>query len=176
MKQGLTQIYTGDGKGKTTCAMGLCMRAAGNGLTVRVFQFCKNSPSGELKPLCALPGVTLARADTDIKKFVWDMTPEEKTAWCESQQALFDQACEAACDKDVDLVVMDEILGAMHAGAIDESHVAYLITHKNKGTELVLTGRDAPAKLVELADYVTEMRAVKHPYEKGVHARKGIEY
>lgn len=176
MNTGLTHIYTGDGKGKTTAALGLCLRAAGNGLTVRLYQFCKNTPSGELKPLAALPGVEIHRAENQCRKFVWDMTPSEKAEWIDAQQALFDEACEAALDKSVDLVVLDEALGAMAAGAIELSQLIYLIEHKNKGTELVLTGRNAPQKLIEKADYVTEMRALRHPYEQGVHARKGIEY
>ena len=176
MNTGLTHIYTGDGKGKTTAAIGLCLRAAGNGLNVRLYQFCKNTPSGELKPLAALPGVEIHRAQTQCRKFVWDMNDEEKAEWLDAQQSLFDEACESACDKSIDLVVLDEALGAMAAGAIELSHLLYLIDHKAKGTELVLTGRNAPQALIEKADYVTEMRAIRHPYEKGTHARKGIEY
>jgi cob(I)alamin adenosyltransferase len=104
------------------------------------------------------------------------MTAEEKAVWAEAQQALFDEACDAACDKDVDMVILDEALGAVSEGAIDEGQLAYLIGHKYRGTELVITGRDAGEKLTALADYVTEMRAVRHPFAAGVPARKGIEY
>lgn len=176
MKTGLNQIYTGDGKGKTTAAMGLCMRALGCGLTVRIFQFCKSSPTGELNTLNKLERVELRRADAECKKFVWDMTPEEKEQWAEAQQELFDEACEAACSPDVDLVILDEIMGAMRQGAIDAGQVLYLMKHKYRGCELVLTGRDAPPAIVEQADYVTEMKAVKHPHDHGVFARRGIEF
>ena len=176
MKKGLVHIYTGDGKGKTTCAMGLALRAAGNGLTVRIFQFCKNTPSGEIKPLTSLPTVELHRASHASQKFVWDMDAQEKAEFHQAQQALFDDACEAACDPQVDLVILDEAMAAMASGALDLSQVAYLITHKSKGCELVLTGRNAPQKLIDLADYVTEMRMIDHPYEHGVFARKGIEF
>lgn len=176
MTKGLTHIYTGDGKGKTTAAMGLALRALGAGLQVRIFQFCKGQPTGELAPLSKLSPGIVRRAECDVKKFTWDMNPEEKAAWAEAQQALFDEACEAACDPDVDLVILDEALGAAASGAIGWDQLAYLIGHKYRGTELVLTGRNAPEKLTALADYVTEMRPVKHPYQAGVPARKGIEY
>ena len=176
VKRGYVQIYTGDGKGKTTAAMGLALRAAGNGLSVRIFQFCKNTPSGELFALKKLDRVTLQRAEHDCAKFTWDMNEAERAEWLEAHHALFDAACEAACEEGADLVILDEALGAMHAGAVDQSQLLYLMTHKNKGTELVLTGRDAPQALIEAADYATEMRMVKHPYEQGVPARKGREY
>ena len=156
--------------------MGLALRAIGAGLQVRIFQFCKNQPTGELVSLAKLAPGVVRRAVCDVKKFSWDMNLEEKEVWAEAQQALFDEACDAACDKDMDLVILDEALGAVNAGAINESQLAYLIGHKYRGTELVITGRDAGEKLKALADYVTEMRAVRHPYTAGVPARKGIEY
>ncbi len=175
MKKGLVHIYTGDGKGKTTCAMGLAMRAVGCGYEVRIFQFCKGQPTGELNALKKLDRVTVQRDECGSKKFVWQMDEAEKADWTDAQQALFDEACEAACDPAVDLVVMDELLGAMHAGAVDIGQIKYLLGHKYKGTELVITGRGAPEALIEIADYVTEMKCVKHPYDQGVDARRGIE-
>lgn len=176
MKKGLVHIYTGDGKGKTTAALGLAMRASGNGYDVQIYQFCKNTPSGELNALAKLPHVQVFRAESNCKKFTWDMNEEEKLAWIEAQQALFDQACEAACDPNTDLVILDEALGAMHAGAVEPSQLKYLISHKYKGAELVLTGRDAPQALIDAADYVTEMRMLKHPFQQGIDARRGIEF
>ncbi|MGJ4849310.1 cob(I)yrinic acid a,c-diamide adenosyltransferase [Bacillota bacterium Meth-B3] len=182
MKKGLTHIYTGDGKGKTSCAMGMALRAAGSGLAVNIFQFCKTEPSGELKALKLLPGVTLKRAQIDTHKFAWDMDAEEKARWSEAQQALFDEACEASEASEASegalcgLVILDEVLGAVREGAIDEAQLSYLIGHKHKGVELVLTGRNASPALIAKADYVTEMRMVKHPYTEGIPARRGIEY
>ena len=176
MKKGLTHIYTGDGKGKTTAALGLAVRACGNGYDVKVYQFCKGVPSGELYSIRNLPHIQILRAECAGGKFASEMNEAEKTAWIDAQQALFDDACEAACDPGVDLVVLDEALGAMHGGALGLDQLKYLITHKNRGTELVLTGRAAPDALIELADYVTEMRSVKHPFEWGLDARKGIEF
>ena len=175
MKKGLVHIYTGDGKGKTTAAMGLAIRAAGCGYEVRIFQFCKSMQTGEINSLGKLDRITFQRDGCDIKKFSWQRTPEENEIWIGAQQALFDDACEAACDPDCDVVIMDELMGAIHAGAIDVSQVKYLLTHKYKGTELVMTGRNAPTALIELADYVTEMKCIKHPYQQGIDARRGIE-
>lgn len=176
MKKGLTHVYTGEGKGKTTAAMGLAMRAAGNGLTVCIFQFCKNTPSGELKVLEGLKTVTIQRADCPISKFVWDMSAEERDQWQEAQQALFDDACEAACNGLVDMVILDEALGAVQGGAMDERQLSYLMQHKSASTELIITGRGATKQLMGKADYVTEMKNIHHPYETGVHARRGIEF
>ena len=176
MKKGLIHIYTGDGKGKTTAALGLCLRAAGHGLHVEIFQFLKNGITGELQTLAKLNRVNLQRAQTDIKKFSWQMTPDEKELWNDAQQSLFDAACEKACDPNIDMVIMDEILGALSAGAIDIGQIKYLMSHKYKGTELVLTGRNAPPALIELADYVTEMKCEKHPHQQGIDARRGVEY
>ncbi len=176
MTRGLTHVYTGEGKGKTTAAVGLALRALGAGLQVRIFQFMKNQPTGEMTALAKLAPGILRRADCDVKKFTWDMTQEEKGAWAEAQQALFDEACDAACDKDVDLVILDEALGAVGAGAIGEDQLCYLIGHKYRGTELVITGRGAGEKLIALCDYATEMRMLRHPYAAGIPARKGIEY
>ncbi|NLG25220.1 MAG: cob(I)yrinic acid a,c-diamide adenosyltransferase [Clostridiales bacterium] len=176
MKRGLTHIYTGNGKGKTTAAMGLALRASGCGLRVAIFQFMKKTPSGEVAALALHERVTLCRAGTGCAKFLSDMTDEEKARCLDAQQELFDQACEAACDGAFDMVVLDEALGAMHAGAMDARQLAYLIEHRHRGTELVLTGRGAPQPLIDLADYVTEMRPIKHPYDRGTHARRGVEY
>lgn len=176
MKKGLTHIYTGDGKGKTTAAMGLVLRALGCGYEVKVFQFCKGMPSGELGALAKLPHVSVRRDSCGSKKFSWDMSEAEKAEWIDAQQALYDEACEAACSPDVDMVVLDEALGAMHAGAIQPAQLKYLIGHKYKGTELIITGRAAPRELIDLADYVTEMKMLKHPYEQGVDARRGVEF
>ncbi|MDL2206410.1 cob(I)yrinic acid a,c-diamide adenosyltransferase [Eubacteriales bacterium OttesenSCG-928-N13] len=176
MKKGLIHVYTGAGKGKTTAAMGLALRAAGCGYQVKIFQFCKGRPSGELNMLQKLDRIELHRDECGSTKFSWDMNAEEKAEWIDAQQMLFDDACEAACDPDCDLVILDEALGAVHAGALQLSQLLYLMSHKYKGTELVITGRDAPEQLIQAADYVTEMRAVRHPYEQGIDARRGIEF
>lgn len=175
METGLTHIYTGDGKGKTTAAYGLALRAAGNRLNVRIFSFCASHTSGENKPIL-LANFVRVRCSKPFPN-IREMRPEEHAAWLEEQLALFDEACEAACDKSIDMVVLDDVLAAMHQGVMDVNTLCYLIEHKNPGTELVLTGRGAPRALIEKADYVTEMRLIKHPYQDSlITARRGIEY
>lgn len=175
MKKGLIHVYTGNGKGKTTAAMGLCLRALGNGLSVAVFQFCKATPTGEHAALTKM-GVRFERAQVNIHKFPWDMDASERAQYREAQTELFELACEAACEGQYDLIVLDEIMAAQREQSLALEQLLYLLAHRNAGTELVLTGRDAPEKLLEAADYVTEMRAVRHPMDMGTHARKGIEF
>lgn len=168
---GLIHIYTGDGKGKTTAAIGLACRAAGAGKRVLVAQFLKGRDTGELVSLEKL-GIPVLR--TDVKKFVFAMTDEEKADCKAGQTGCLDRA--RAAMPDYDLVVLDEIFGAVSTGMVELGAVESLVRGKPAALELVLTGRGAPASLVELADYVSEIRCVRHPYERGVKARQGIEY
>lgn len=171
METGLVHVYTGDGKGKTTAAVGLCARAAGCGLRAGFFQFLKDGDSGEVKTLQML-GVVTAAAGTD--KFTWDMDAAEKKACAAEQAQLLQQA--TALAKDVDVLVLDEVVGAVSAGMLKEADLLAFVQKKPPHLELVLTGRDAPAALLALADYATEMKALRHPFERGVAARRGIEF
>ncbi len=160
-------IYTGDGKGKTTCAAGLAARCAGYGKKVLFYQFLKCEPSGEC--------VTLAEAVEFhcVKEkfgFVCNMTDSEKEELKEKTRALFFAACDSECD----MLVLDEILGAVACGFIEEQELLQFL--KNAHCEVVLTGRDASEVLIEAADYVTEMQQVKHIYDRGISARRGIEF
>ena len=175
MKKGLVHIYIGDGKGKTTAAMGLLLRAAGQNFRCAAYQFLKGMPSGELNALKKLE-VPVRRAENASAKFTWDMTSEELDAHNALQQQLFDDLCEDACSGEYDLLILDEILDAVKSGAIPESELLYLVQHKHKGTELVLTGRIAGKSLKDAANYVTEMKSLKHPITEGVQARRGVEY
>ncbi len=165
------QIYTGDGKGKTTAATGLAVRAAGRGLCVKFAQFMKGRDSGEVASLGKL-GIEVLRA-SECKKFFADMTQEE--------QAQLRQGALEALDKirgwlgSADLIVLDEALGAVHAGVLTVDELLELMAARG-GTELVLTGRNVPGALADAADLVTEMREVKHYYRAGQAARKGIEF
>ncbi len=177
--KGLVQIYTGDGKGKTTAALGLAMRAAGHGARVLIYQFLKpgNLNLGERVFLSAHgTGITMQWLDEP-----WDMFQARK----EQRQlqrirdkihAVMQELETAAHEKYYDLMVLDEILFCLKEGLIDLADIKNLIAHRDPHVELVLTGRGNHAKLAELADLVTEMRLVKHPYENGTAARKGIEY
>ncbi len=171
---GLVHIYTGDGKGKTTTAIGLGVRAAGSGMKVLMIQFCKGSTSGEEFSLEKLkPGFELCK-DKQFDKFIWQLTPEEKEQLCEATSHLFDNSIEQAQNKD--MLILDEIMAAITTGLIDIKRVSDFIKNKPSQLEVVMTGRNAPDELIKLADYVSEINAVKHPMNAGIKARKGIEY
>jgi cob(I)alamin adenosyltransferase len=172
MKKGLVQIYTGDGKGKTTAALGLSLRAAGRDLKVFIAQFAKGMFYGELESLKRFaPQITLHQYGR--KCFIHDEPAEEdirlaREGWKEIQDVLERST--------YDLVILDEIGIALHYQLISLEEVRELIRLKPDGVELVLTGRKIPEALYEQADLVTEMREIKHYYNAGVKARKGIEY
>ena len=170
--EGLVHIYTGDGKGKTTAAVGLAVRAAGAGLRVMFAQFLKGQPTGEIEPLKKL-GVIVIRGEA-VTKFILNMNPAEIEE-CRRAQLGTLEAVRNGINKN-DVIILDEIFGAISTGMIEMSDIVSLIEKKPRGAELVLTGRDAPARLIGLADYVSDIKAVKHPYDKGITARKGIEY
>jgi cob(I)alamin adenosyltransferase len=174
--RGLIHIYTGDGKGKTTAAVGLGVRACGQGMRVLMVQFLKSMPTGEMYSLKKLePGFVLYRG-TDTKKFTWQMNDEEKSQAAAQQRAIFHHAVSAAVNGECDMLIMDEVMGALSSGMIDMESLLRFISAKPEKLELILTGRDAPAELIGVTDYVSEIRAVKHPAQKGISARKGVEY
>ncbi len=171
----LVHIYTGDGKGKTTAAVGLGIRAYGRGFKVLMVQFLKGADTGEIHTLKKLEPEFMLHRGKEIKKFTWNMNAEEVRETARAQQDIFNYAVDAAMCGGWDMVILDEILGAVGTGMIDLKEVVNFIKDKPDSFELVLTGRNAPAELVELADYVSEIKAVKHPMEKGIPAREGIE-
>lgn len=173
--KGLVHIYTGDGKGKTTTAVGLGIRACGRGFRVLMVQFLKGADTGEIHTLKKLEPVFLLHRGKETTKFTWNMNEEELKEAARIQQDIFKYAADAAMQGTWDLVIMDEILGAISAGLLNLNEVVRFVKGKPDSLELVLTGRNAPEELVELADYVSEIKAVKHPMEKGIPARKGIE-
>jgi len=173
--KGLVHIYTGDGKGKTTASIGLGIRAYGRGFRVLLIQFMKGMGTGEVATINELsPRFTLHRGK-GIKKFTWQMNEEEFEKLKEDQRKVFEYTSEAVRSGKWDLIILDEIMGAISSKVIPLEEVVELVKNKPDELELVLTGRDAPQELIELADYVSEIKAVKHPMEKGIPARKGIE-
>ncbi len=240
---GLVHIYCGDGKGKTTAALGLALRAAGNGIPVVIARFLKNDGSGEVGILENVPGVYLFHCERQFG-FTWTMSEEQKAEAGEYFTGLFERAWEMGCKtarEDVEgagkadgcmagenwgsdsvsdgssrrdtgvcdtgasisespvsgapvsgspasapltsppceiraLLVLDEIMAAVNSGFVANERLLAALDHRPDGLEVVLTGRGPSEELLSRADYVTEMRAVKHPYEKGVGARKGVEY
>ena len=172
MQKGCVHIYTGDGKGKTSAATGLAVRAAGRGLRVGFFQFMKGGASGEQVSLQKL-GVVVVSPKAS-KKFVWDMDETEKAAYASIQQQTLDEALVRAAE--FDLMVLDEVISCMATGMVDKKQVTAFIASRPQGLELVMTGRDAGEELVALSDYVSEIKMVKHPFAFGVPARRGIEF
>ena len=169
----MVHIYCGDGKGKTTCAMGLAVRAAGHGRKVVVAQFLKGSNSGERAVLESLPTVNCLPVPETIK-FIFAMDELEKAEARAQMTAAFAQAVEAG--RDSDLLVLDELCGAITTGMVPLEDVLAFLDNRPEGLEVVITGRDPASELQERADYITEMRKVKHPFDKGVNAREGIEW
>ena len=169
--KGLIHVYTGEGKGKTTASAGLAVRAVGAGKRVAFVQFMKGVESSEIAPLRTL-GVTVLKAGT-ITKFIPHMTDAERTQCAQEQQAGFASA--VALAPDVDLLVLDEIISAVTTGMVPQASVEAFLHGKPPALEVVLTGRDVPEAFAELADYLSDIKALKHPYDKGVHARRGIE-
>lgn len=168
---GLIHLYCGDGKGKTTAAMGLALRAAGAGLRVVVLQFLKNGDSSELAPLAALANVTVLSGKGG-DAFTCRMTEAQKAA----ARRIHDEHLAKALALPCDVLVLDEAAAACRLGLVDAARVEALCRQKPAGLELVLTGRNPPAFMEECADYITEMTCRRHPFERGVGARKGIEY
>ena len=170
---GLIHIYTGDGKGKTTAATGLSVRAKGRGKRVLFVQFLKDGNSGEVAMLRQM-GIEVRGLEK--VGFVWNMTEAEKQQTMELQNQMMQTVCNE-CEKELwDVVILDEIMAAMQTGLLDEALADKLITGKPENLELVLTGRSAPQKWMDIAHYVTEMKAVKHPFDVNISAREGIEY
>jgi cob(I)alamin adenosyltransferase len=173
--KGLTHVYTGDGKGKTTAALGLALRAAGCGRRVLIVQFLKGRESGEVRALAFLPNITLLRLDRDYG-FYKTMPEEDRKLVRERHDRLLSEAVDRALAGDCDLLLLDELIPAYRYGAVDRERVDFFLENKPEGLELVLTGRDAPSELLERADYITEMQKRRHPFDRGITAREGIEY
>ena len=175
LRNGLVHVYTGEGSGKTTAALGAALRALGWGMRVCVIQFIKGYPElGEARFAREL-GERLV-----LKQFAIDPSRDideaKVLARREAVEAAMDCAEQVVSSGDYDLVILDEINNACHYGLVDAARVLAMIRAKPAPLELILTGRSAPESLIEAADYVTEMRLIKHPFQAGTAARKGIEY
>jgi len=171
--RGLVEIFTGEGKGKTSAALGAVIRALGHGLRVYIVFFMKGDfPYGEQKILCQLPNCTVERFG--FQEFVdpTNVKPEEME---EARKAL-EAARKAMLSLKYDVVILDEVNIAVAWKLINVNDVIKLIQNKPEKVELILTGRYADSKLIELADLVTDMVKVKHPFDKGILSRKGFEY
>ncbi len=173
--KGLVHIYCGDGKGKTSAAIGLAVRAAGRNLRVLLVRFLKNDDSGEVSALKEIPGIDVVPCDRSFG-FTFRMTPMEREKASAYFQERFHSACRVAAEEDYDVLILDEIMAACSSGMVSEEAVAAFLRTRPERLEVVLTGRTPSGKLLELADYVSEIQAVRHPFSEGVKARRGIEY
>ncbi len=171
---GLIHIYCGDGKGKTTAAVGLAVRCAGRGNKVLLVQFLKSRDSGELYSLAKLPDIEVMRGK-ESKKFTFQMNEEEKHALLIEHNKMFEQVLAKIKNGGYSLLILDEVIGALNAKVFEMPKLIEFLRHKPENLEVVLTGRNPAPELVEIADYVSEMRKVKHPMDKGIMARGGIE-
>jgi len=171
--KGMVQVFTGNGKGKTSAALGAVLRAVGHGLKAYIVFFMKGQYSyGEFSTLSKIPNVDVASFGFRCLTDPANIKPEE----IEQAKLALSAAREAMLSGNYDLVVLDEVNVAVAKKLIELDEVVRLIGDKPRNVELILTGRYADAKLIELADLVTEMVKLKHPYDKGVPARRGIEY
>ena len=173
--RGLTQVYTGDGKGKTTAALGAALRALGWGLKVCVVQFIKGyADTGEMKIAERFPSQYVIRQfATDSSGYIDEEQARGRRQECEAAMAY---AEEVVAGGEFDVVILDEINNAMAYKLIDVERALRLIREKPAHVELILTGRRAPVEIVQAADLVTEMLMIKHPHEQGIAARRGIDY
>ncbi|MCL2493121.1 MAG: cob(I)yrinic acid a,c-diamide adenosyltransferase [Clostridiales bacterium] len=168
-------MYFGDGKGKTTASIGLTVRAVGRGRKVVFTQFLKECNTGEIASLKRL-GVRVIRSE-NYNGFYYKMNEDQQKKYRTGQLSLLEEAREAACGADpADLLVLDEVVDICDLKMVDENILRDFILQKPTGMEIVLTGHCAPDWLVEMADYVTEMKKHKHPYDRGIVARESIEY
>ena len=170
MERGLLHLYWGDGKGKTTAAMGLALRALGSGKRVVIVQFLKGGQSGEI-PLLEQLGAKIYRGKAG-QKFVFQMNDAEKAATRELQNANL----RAAQQEPADLLILDEAGSAWELDMVDKELLKAVVLERPAEQECVLTAHGAPDWMLEAADYSTEMKCHRHPYQKGIAAREGIEY
>lgn len=176
---GLVHIYCGDGKGKTTAAVGSAVRAAGRGKRVLIARFMKTDNSGEVTGLSYVPGITVLPCDQNFG-FSWEMSAAQRTAAALYYGELFEMAWKMAAGQDgedgYDMLVLDELIGACGLGFVNEMTVTGRLRGKPDSLEVILTGRGPSDELKACADYITEMTMERHPFEKGVPAREGIEF
>ena len=172
MNQGLVIVNTGDGKGKTTAALGAALRAAGSGIKVSIIQFLKGSwKYGELESIKKIPEIEIHQMGTG---FTWEKESLDEDR--ELARKAWNTCKEAVLSGTYGMVIFDEINYVLHYGLLDENEVIDFLQKRPAGVHIILTGRNAPERIKEIADLVTEMREIKHPYKKGIKAQKGIEF
>ena len=164
----MIHLIVGDGKGKTSAAVGMCIRAAGHGWSVLFIQFLKDDSSGEVSVLRSIPEIEVVHCPVNYG-FLFQMTEEQK----QETKTEYQKMLEEAFSSDARLIVLDEVVHAVNFELISREQIERVL---EKDAEIVLTGRNAPDWLMERADYISDVKKVKHPYDKGVEARIGIEF
>lgn len=173
-KDGYVHIYCGNGKGKTTTGMGLCTRAAGYGYKVLIYQFMKSNKTSERKVLEHVPNITIING-LESEKFSFQMTEEEKKERIAFYEKQFAEVTKKAAEEEYDVLFLDEIIYTIGAGLFHEELLLDFLKNKPQKLEVILTGQGPSCELIEAADYVSEIQKIKHPFDKGLPARKGIE-
>ena len=173
--RGLIHIYCGDGKGKTTAAFGLAMRCAGRHKKVLIVQFMKGQDSGELHTVARIPEIHLLR-NTFSDKFVSQMDQTEKQTVRMKNDEMLANADVLLHATTYRMLILDEVLSAWELDMLDHQALLQMIKHRPPEVEVVMTGRNPPQELTDLADYISEIHSVRHPYDQGVPARKCIEF
>jgi len=179
LEKGLVQIYTGDGKGKTTAAFGLALRAAGQGNKVLIYQFLK-PPSLDIGERFALQ-LGAVRIGVEALDIEWDMAKsfEDPKQVAQAQAAIsevLERIAETGEKRFYDVLILDEIVFCLSKGLAKLEDIKKVIDRRDPAVEIILTGRGATEELIALADLVTEMKNIKHPFDKGLPARRGIEF
>ena len=171
---GLVHIYCGNGKGKTTTGMGLCVRAAGYGYRVLIYQFMKNNRTNERKLMENVENITFVDG-LEEEKFSFQMTEQEKSERKCFYEAQLKKVTEMACKEGYDVLFLDEAIYAIRAGLLEEEKILEFLDKKPENLEVILSGQNPGEKLLEQADYVSEICMKKHPFQNGQPARDGIE-
>lgn len=171
----MIHIYYGDGKGKTTAATGLAVRAAGRDLRVLFVQFLKTMSTGERISITQLDNIELSPCPAELK-FTFTMTEEERENCTRLMGEIFRVSAERSIIKKFDMIILDELLTAVELKMVSHSEVYEFLSNAPKTLEIVLTGHSIPEKFSSLADYITHFVNEKHPYQRGIPAREGIEF
>lgn len=175
MSRGLIHVYCGEGKGKTSAAVGLAVRAAGSGMKVVLLQFLKGRIVSELRTLALIPNITVIRNNVDYG-FYNTMSLQDKEEIAILHNENLNKALSMVKDGFCDMLILDEVTAAYNYGLVNQDVVKDLIINKKEELELVLTGCDPAPLFLEYADYVSEIKKIKHPYDQKIGARKGIEF
>jgi len=176
LEQGLIQIYTGEGKGKTTAAIGQGIRAYGNGLKVYMLQFLKGGKTGELSTINELGDNFKIFRFEKPKDFTWNLSKEELEDLRLEIREGYNFILEVIRDNKCDVLIIDEIMAVLSNNFLKVKEVLHILDNKPKTMEIILTGRNVPKEIIEKSNLVTEMKCIKHYYEEGIPAREGIEY